>query len=59
PYFRIGHVAAQCSLKLPADDRAVCLSFHLYPIPTPTLPLKGRESYFTHCKSHRTLITND
>jgi hypothetical protein len=29
---------------MPFDNRTICLSFRSYPIPSPTLPLKGRES---------------
>jgi len=28
---------------MPFDNHTICFSFHSYPIPSPTLPLKGRE----------------
>ena len=48
--FGVSHVASQFALKRIIDDQTVCLALHPailfllgYPIPSPALPLKGRE----------------
>ncbi|MDP2752476.1 MAG: hypothetical protein Q8O31_07745, partial [Rhodocyclaceae bacterium] len=39
----ISHVISQLLLDMPPDNYETCLSLHFYPIPSPALPLKGRE----------------
>ncbi|MDP2750999.1 MAG: hypothetical protein Q8O31_00095, partial [Rhodocyclaceae bacterium] len=41
--FGIRHVISQLLLEMPPDNYETCLSLHFYPIPSPALPLKGRE----------------
>ncbi|MDP2752162.1 MAG: hypothetical protein Q8O31_06115, partial [Rhodocyclaceae bacterium] len=41
--FGISHVISQLLLDMPPDNYEICLSLHFYPIPSPALPLKGRE----------------
>ncbi|MDP2751966.1 MAG: hypothetical protein Q8O31_05095, partial [Rhodocyclaceae bacterium] len=58
----------QLLLDMPPDNYETCLSLHFYPIPSPALPLKGREigaalplkggeaattASITHYKPHR------
>lgn len=41
----LSQILTQTALQLRAENFVVCLAFHLamFPIPAPTLPLKGRE----------------
>ncbi|MDP2751808.1 MAG: hypothetical protein Q8O31_04280, partial [Rhodocyclaceae bacterium] len=55
--FGISHVISQLLLEMSPDNYETCVSLHFYPIPSPALPLKGREAAttasITHYKPYR------